>query len=312
LTSQELEKWGEIWMKGGLPAKYDEQAGVTQEILFPIFLGREMFDKEMFLPLSRHKSVQLEIEHAFTAAADGGFATGTLILDVKALITPNEALLNYLGTLSVRRLYTHTTVASGDKNFDMPGNAVIRAIGTYCYEAGVADDTNITKVVLQNRRNGQYLLEQGWDDFIHNTFVMVGGFLERFVVLFCQNNDTYKTRIGEILSVFTHCRLAVDTTNDAAVRSVVDAIAGDQVTIDAGNIDITAGSETITADATDRIVDLLVKGKYPSYFGLVPLFFPDEPSGYWDEGDKGNLRLIATQGNAGATAKVSVQELQRW
>ena len=309
LSSQELEKWYELFYGSALPAVYDEQADAVQEFVFPVWFGREQYDDEFFLRLEDHRNVELEIDYSPNIAADAGFATGTVTFDVKALVTPNSANLPYQGCMTIRRLKTATSAASGEVDADMPGSAVMRAIGVYVYEAGVADDTNVTKIVVRNRRDSSNLLEMGWDDFIHLNFVNWGGILERVITLFGQNNDTVNTRIGEILANFVAARVAVDTTNDVIIHDVVDAIAGDQLTLDCGSVKVTAGAETITAYATDHIIDCLVKGKFPSYFGIMPFRYPDDVSGYWDENAEGGLKVILTQGNAGATIKWSVQEV---
>jgi hypothetical protein len=309
LTPQELEKWGEVWLGKALPAVHDEQASVVQEMVFPIYFGRELFDREFFMPLSRHKKLELNIKHSFTAAADGGFATGTLTIDVKALITPEEQNLPYSGTLTVRRLYTHTSAASGEKAFEMPGKSVIRAIGLYCYEAGVADDTDISKVTVRNLRDTHNILEQGWDDFIHNSQLTLGGTLERNIVCLAQNDDVLYTRIGEITGVQVSDRRTALVASDIAYAAKVDAIAGDELTFDVVYIEAAAGTEEVAVYATDIIIDVCVKGKYPSYFGVVPFLFPDELSGYWNEEESGNLSVIATQGGADANVHVSLQEV---
>lgn len=312
VDSIELQKWMECFKGVPLTEVVDWQASKVNELVLPIWFGRQLYDPNYFYPLSRHTQSFLEIDHAFTAAADGGFATGTLKFDVKALITPKEEILSYEGTLALRNLYTHTSVASGDENFDMPGESILRGIGMYCYELAIAEDTDITKIVFKNRRDQQILAELGYDDFIHMTQEEFGGFCERHITDLAQNNDTVVTLMGEILSAIAKPRTAVDTTGDVLVSVIIDAISGDQLTYDVGSVDITAGAETITALASDQIIDCIVKAKFPSHFGALMFNKPDSRVGYWNERDDGNIRLIATQGGAGATVKVSVQELQDW
>ncbi len=312
LSSQEIEKWMETEFGKEAVTVYDEQAAAVQEYTFVVWFGRKVYDAEYFLPLSRHKRVELEIVYSPNIAADGGFATGTVTIDVQALITPQETDLTYLGTLAIRRIYADTTVASGEVNYDVPDEAVLRKIGVYVYEAGIADNVDVTRIIAKDKALGNPLLDMGWDDFLAYNQVMFGGTLERLITMFGQNNDTVHTRLGEILYQRVHNRLIADLTDDSFQRAVMDDISGDLLRLDYADVDVTAGAEVITAGAVDAILDLIVKGKFPSYFGFIPFIYPDNEGGWLDVKAVGGHRVTLTNGAAGGTVRLAIQEVMRF
>ena len=101
-----------------------------------------------------------------------------------------------------------------------------------------------------------------------------------------------------------------DATNDEFNGVFVDGIAGDTLTFDAFNIDVTAGSETVTALTADEAIFASAWGKSPSYFGFIPFVGEDNPKGWLDTSLFGKPTVIHTNGNAAGAAYVSIQEVR--
>jgi len=312
LYPTEHEKWYETLFGKALQAVQTEVASGVQEMVFPIIFGKKLYDPKHWLPLSRFKDVSIEVKYSPSISADGGFATGTMTFDLMLLMSLEEAGLGYEGTLVTRRIKSYTTAASGEEEIELPDNAIIRAIGNYVYEAGVADGTDVTKVELEDKATGVSLFEADWDDFIHLNRELFGSMIRHSWHAFLQDNDTLDTRIGEILEYALSVNETPDPTADTFLVDMVDAISGDRLTFACAQADITAGAEDLTAYATDHDVYVTVKGKSPSYFGLIPFTYQDDPSGWLNTGQYGKLTVIHTQGGAGGNAYVSIQEYRRY
>lgn len=307
-----IEKLHETFFGVPLHTVEDEGAAAVQSGVFPILFGRSLIDVNFGVPLERFNDVKLEVTYSPTISATAGFATGTTIFDVLAAITLPEHVRDLYGTMVTREIRQHTTVASGDETVEIPQRWPIRFVGVYCYEAGIADNVDITRVALSVDNGSWYLFNGGFDDFVNANRYRFGSIVRHACKLFVQNNDVWNCRISDIRRYGIECTTAVDTTGDVLIVPIADAIAGDQLTLDVGNVDVTAGSETITADATDRAVYAWAEGYAPSAFGVVPFVNPDEPSGYLPSTDFGKLDMVLTQGAAGGDARVIVQEIQQF
>ena len=307
---KDFEKWFETLNGEGMQIVENQGADAVQEAVFPIMFGREIYDPEMFLPLSHWDDVKLELEFSPTIAADSGFATGTVTFDVMLLMTMEDANLPYQGTLITRTMKEHTTVVSGVEEFELPGDSLIRMIGNYVYEAGIADGVDVTKIELKDKSSGNSLFVADWAEFIAFNRQLFGADITHYAELFLTDNEVWASRIGEILNLSVEMEETVDTTNDEVDFVNVDAIAGDTLTFDVFNVDITAASETMTASSTDRAIRVAATGKSPSCFGLIPFNYVDTPDNYLRTSDWGRLIIEYTQGGAGGQLYTTIQEFE--
>jgi hypothetical protein len=312
LHPTEVEKWFETLFKASPPMVQTEIASGVQEYVYPLYFGRSLYDREYFLPLDRFKNVDVELDFSPAIAADGGFATGSVTLDLMALITPHKEVLPYRGTLSTRRIREFTSVAAGEETVPMPDNALLRAVGVYAYEEAVADGVDLTRVRFEDEPEAKPYLDADWEDFINLNYAQFGCKIAHEWRIFAQNDDLLLTRIGEILWFDVIPFETSDVTADTFLISTFDAITGDQLTLDASIADVTAGAETHIARAADDDYYVRVGGKSPTYFGLWPHMYPDEEGGYLDVKKEGGVNCVLTQGGAGATVRVSIQELKKY
>jgi len=312
LYPSEHEKWYEALTKQELPMVEDQQAAAVQEIVLPIMFGRRLFDPNLWLPLGKFKDVTLEVEYSPNIAADGGFATGTFTTDILLLTTPEDSQLSYNGTLVKRRIRSFTSALSGEEEIELPGNSIIRAVGVYAYEAGIADGTDITDIDFEDKSSGKSYFAAGWDDFIHYNQQLFGCEINHHAVLLLANDEVWNSRIGEVLNYSVEEFDTPDPATDNWNIARVDAITGDELTFALANADITAASEILTDQTADVTLKVTVTGKSPSYFGLIPFNHEDQPSAWLDTGGLGKPTVILTQGGAGASIYVSVQEYKRF
>ncbi len=311
LQPREIEKWYECLKGKGLDMLETDALSTDQYVVLPVLFGRDTFDPQYFLPLGRIRNPRLEIQYSPNIAADGGFTTGTVDIDVVGLWSPPSDNLTYGGTLITRTIKNFTSIASGDEATNIDIMDPIRAVGIYAYEAGIEDGVDITRVTLE-ANNGEYnLLSVDWDNFLQMNRHLFGARIVHNFRTLVQNNDTMNVR----LSAIKQWSLALLETPSVAADTFlvyrIDAIAGDLLTFAGAEADITAGAETFTDHATDNPIYLSVEGETPSYFGLIPYFQNDEGAGYLNPALFDKLRLLLSQGAAGAAVRISLQYLKQ-
>lgn len=311
LQPREIEKWYECLNGKGLDMFETDALSVDQYVIFPVQFGRDTFDPQYFLPLARIRNPRLEVAYSPNIAADGGFTTGTVDIDVVGLWSPPSDNLTYGGTLITRTIKSFTSVASGDEATNIDIMDPIRAVGVYVYEAGIADGVDVTAIELE-ANNGEYnLLSLDWDNFIQLNRHLFGARIVHNFRTLVQNNDTMNVRLSGIKQWSLALLETPSVAADTFLVYRIDAIAGDQVTFAGAEADITAGAETFTDHATDNPIYLSVEGDSPSYFGLIPYFHNDEGTGYLNPALFDKLRLLLSQGAAGAAVRISLQYLKQ-
>lgn len=312
LYPEELEKIHEAFQGQPLPMIEDQQASAVQEFVLPIMFGKHLLDTNYFLRLSKFQDIELQVSYSPSIAADSGFATGTVTFDVLLVITPEDAMLSYEGTLVTRRIRSYTTAASGIEELELPGESIIRWIGNYVYEAGVADGTNVTAIELEDKSTGKAIFTADWLEALDLNRLLFGADIRHQATLLLANDETWASRIGEVEGLNVEIEESADASNDEYDGAFVDGIAGDTLTFDAYNLKVTAGSETITAQSSDVTLRVQVWGKSPSYFAVIPFMYEDNRNGWLDTSQYGKLVVKQTNGNAGATAYLSIQEVRRY
>lgn len=310
LEPTEIEKWYETIVGKALQGKQSEAANAVQHVTFPIMFGRWLYDPEYFLPLEKFKDVKLEITFSPSIAADGGFATGTTTFDLMLLTSFSEPGVSYKATLKHRQIKAFTSVASGDEEVELPDDIDIRNIGIYAYETAVADGTDITKVVLEDKASGEKLYDADWPNLIDISRELHGADIVHNIELFALDNDTIATRLGEIQGWSVHGTIPDVDATDIFYLTKFDAIAGDRLTLCYMKGTIVAAGESLATQAIDGQIFVQVWGKSPSYFGVIPYDYADVPGSYLDTAKYGKPTVILTQGGADAAVKVSVQEVK--
>lgn len=312
LQPVEIEKYWETLMGQPLQMRQTEAASGVQMVCLPVMFGRMVEDKSLFLPLGNLKNPRLEVVYSPSIAADGGFATGTVSIDVTALWSPEQDKLNYGGTLVTRTIKAFTSVASGDDTTDIDIQDPIRLVAIYAYESATEDGTDVTRVRLE-ANSGEYDVWQGdWQNLLDYNRSMFWANIRHTARLLNTDAETWLSRLGNIKHYNIEPLYTPSTANDTFSVFVVSAIAGDRLTFKISDVDVTAGSET-HADATaDYALYVSAEGDSPSYFGCIPFFAYDEPQYYLNPKAYDKLRLILTQGGAGATVRNSIQFLKRY
>jgi len=307
MTPKEIERWALLETGKPIMQERNEAGSAVQMAIYPIYFGRDEFDPEFWLPCDRFTDLELRIKYSPDIGATD-FATGTTTITVLALMTMGGDPGPYAGTLKTSTIYSFTSAASGDETIDLPQSHPYRRLLVYAHEAGVADGSNITNVKFSLNNDEQIPFNLKWDDLQQwNQLLFNIDFEERWH-LFRSDTDTVTTYVGRIVGYSLEVNEDVDLTNDTFILDRIDTITGDQLTINSSEVDVTAGSEDITAYTTDHDMFLTVKGLGLPYATVLPFdLFGDEES--FDPGAYDQVQLILTNGNAGATVKVSLQEI---
>jgi len=281
----------------GVEETWDEQGGNTQEAAFPIFFGRDWFDDAFYLDLARFNDVELQIKYSPTIAATA-FATGTFTTTVLGLMTLEGSPGAYEGTLVSRIIENFTTAASGDKVIKPPQRWPWRALIVRCYEAGVADGTDLTAVEFSLNNGQRVPLELSWNELHALNHSLRPVYAKREGVLLRQDSDTPNVLLSNIKHVSV-------VPGVAARAASISGISGDQLTLNLYDL------ATPTAIATDEAVRIEVTGEGLPFAVFVPLNVKDEPP-YFDSDRWDEIELTLTQGAAGGDVDILLQEVQRF
>lgn len=308
LTAQEIKRWT-LWSTGyNIPQIRNERASAVQEMVFPIFFGRSSYDPNFYLRCAALSDLELKVTYSPTIAATS-FATGTTTIGVFAVMSMGNQPGEYLGTFTHKTLRSFTSAASGDEQTLIPRGNLLRQLMTYAYETGTEPAANITNVKFDLNNDEQVRVNIGWNELQEiNT---VDNWIEHIenILAFTVDNDTIGTDVSRIAHISAHLQSSMSDAADTFELGRVDAISGDQITIDQQAADITAGAETFVTDATGRNHMLSVRGIGLSHAVVIDFSKAGEQD-LLNTASFDQVRLTLTQGNAGAAVRISTQEVR--
>ena len=309
LTPAEIRRWALLDYGKPILEKVDEAASAVQGAIYPLLFGFDEWDEEYWLPCSRFSDLELRIKYSPTISATK-WTSGTVTITVLAFMTMGGDPGPYQGTLRKTTIYDWTTAASGDEVIDLPRRLLYSRGLLYCYEAGVEDGVDITKVKFSLNNDERIPFNLSWEDLANLNQLLYDLHPKRVMKLFRTDNDDVYTKIARIQAVRVMPFASADIANDQLFYAHADAIAGDKVTLECLVADLTAGAEDLTADTTDREIYLEVEGKgLPS--ALVIPFTELNGGVFFDPTQFDMVQLVVTQGGAGGDAKLSLEEILR-
>lgn len=288
----------------------DEQGGNTQEAHYPVLFGSTWFDPNHWLPLTAFDDIELQIAYSPSIAATS-FATGTFDHEVLGLMTMEGNPGDYQGTYRTRIVKNFTSAASGDEVTKLPVGERWKYLLVRCYEAGVADGTDLTDVKFEVNDGERVYLDMKWDALVNLNQTLHPIELNRKIIIDQTDADTTNVDQSRILSV--QCNDLV-----ADVLTTITAITGDQLTIQMTDQSSQAvnegGTATYTihaAESADNAVQLLVSSEQIPFSVFVPLdgLLTGElfDSSQWD-----NVKLTLTNGAAGGDTDIVLTEVPKY
>jgi len=282
------------------PHEIIESGGSVQKEHFIIPFGRFIGDPLLYLDPTRFSNPQLKLTHSLTISATAGFATGTgkitVIADVFAEKPPASA-----GFLMAKDIYDWTTAASGDETIDLPVDYPYRLLLIRAYESGVSISSSITKVKMSVDEDRFIPFDLYTDDLIYLNEQLFGWATIK-QTLFRTDADTPETFIAVPREFIVNCRQDLDLAS-------IDAITADQVTLQVLEFTTTP---TIAKSTTDVVIDLITRGVGPH--NVLAYAFGDlnDKESWFPAQLYKSIKLKVTQGNAGATASVILQQLRTY
>lgn len=307
---KEIEKYHESVLQHTLEINQVEAAAGVQQGVFPILFGREVYDPEIWLPLQSFGAVFLEVDYSPTISATVGFATGTTTIDLVQVMTPADQALTYRGTLVTVRRKEITTAASGQDITEIIRRFPIRLIGLYCWESATEDGVDVTRVELLANSGVKTLYAADWPEALSGNRELFGmGFVRHQMRLLSKDAEVIDTRIGRISEQSALISETAEIGADTNLIFTTTTIAGDRLTITQSVVTETTTTTPEAADTVLRDVFLAVGTFGPSFYVVLPFHMPDVPESYLPATAYNKLEVYATQGGAGGTYGVTVQEL---
>ena len=280
------------------PATLTEAAGATQYESFIIPFGRKIGDEELWLDPTRYTNLQLKLTHSLTISATAGFATGTGKATVIAKLFEDKPA-SYRGHLMTKSIHSWTSAASGDETIDLPVDYPYRLALLRGYEHGVAMSSTFTNVKLSCDTDKFVPLDLTLLDLAHMNEALWGWF-EFGQELLETDNDTVRGHLAFIRDYAVSSRTDLDF-------ACADAVAGDQLTL---SVTKTTTSPSVAAETSDVALGLVTRGVGPENTLCIPFGTLDAIEEWFPASMYQSIKLKVTQGNAGATCSVVLQQLR--
>lgn len=294
------------------PGKMSEVPNDVQYQHFIIPFGRYPGDTEYGLDLARYNTVDVRITYnlaAVNAVGATGFVSGSAKITIACLRAREEGKPSVRGLISTRELKTFTTAASGEETVELPIGKRYVGLLVYCREDGVADNTDITKIKIDLDKGTRTYIEYDWDHLQELNAVQFKVDPKVRMIAYKSDTDTVDVETGSVLHYNLEVLTDVDLTNDTFTVINVDTISGDRLTINMSTCDVTAGSEDLTANTTDDEIYIEASGVGVGNAVYIPFHFKEDLSDAFDSSRYGEIDCVLTQGGAGGTCGVVLQEI---
>jgi hypothetical protein len=308
LTPQEIKRWT-LWDTGyNISQIRSELPNAVQEAVFPIRFGRADYDPNFYLDCKKFTDLELRVYYSPTIGATA-FATGTVTIGVFGLVSVGATPGQYLGTISTKTVRAFTSAASGDEPTLIPRGNLLHSLMVYAYEAAIEAQTDISRVKFDLNNDQIQMFNIAWNDLNdinkHDNWVC---HVENIRALLADTN-TLDTDVERITHVNSQEQFAIDDAGDEIYFRRPLSWVGDRVTFEGDEIDATAGSELIQADAVARNTMVSVEGEGLSH-AVVLDFAKAGESSLLNTSQFDQVRLITTQAGAGADVRISTKEIR--
>lgn len=246
------------------PDQWRNYASAVQYCMIPVYFGREMLDREMFLNSRDFSSLELQITNTGAAATFADLTVSVLAyyLEPEAQISPP------LGFLRTEEWRKYTTAQNATQYFDLPTELKMRRILLQMYPAvdanflattgmwNLADDLG-----LYLRTGGVELFRGGVDDLIRQSQYEYQKEVITSGRPYISADKGFDMGIGYVNGVS-----ASAGTASGAVATVIPTVEG-------GRTDFTQKAEAYTAD---QPIEMIAKGE--CYHNTLVVFDAHDPS----------------------------------
>lgn len=271
-----------------------ELGGGNQEESCLLLFGREMWDPDLYLDLSKFKNPQLKITTniaAVAVASATAFLSGSLKVTVDMYLI-EEGAAPAAGFMMAKNIYGFTSAASGDEHIDMPTDYPYVNLLVRAYAVGKDVDENISKLKI-NCDSGQFTpIDKRVFDLYMKEDQDIGPAEMRYY-LYRKNGET----------------ITYDLNHDPII-SLLPSVAGEMVGAAwswSGRSLIYLYSNEGAAITTEELIQLIVKGSCPHATANVAFGKRIDPATYFDATKFGDIDLVLTQAYASAVSVVLEQ-----
>jgi len=279
---------------GRLPYhRHQEQGGMGQNWCVSLHFGRDVVDQEYILDPTRFRNPQIRVDWNLAnvaAVGAGGYATNSANLSVWAKVMEEGA--TPIGYLMTKELKEFVTVGAGQDITYLPTDFDIRKLFVRTYLKGGAMETALTNFKLSQDEDKWIPVDLDTNDL---KALMLDWFTE---VEFNLRNQADDNEQREHYQDAGARGMAVGGEDDDIVG--ISGFANNIYTLHAVT-DAGAGDTDVRHWVSSR-------GVYPMSTFCYPFGQQDDPNDWLEVARIGNLRLILTQGAAGYTTQIVVQQ----
>ena len=292
--AQALAYW---WTKRYPYKAWQSYGGATQEDAFPIYFGRHLWDPQFGVHPPNFRNLQLKVTWdlaSVNAVGATGFSTGTGRMTVIARVmegldTPPAQYFIH------KNQYSFTSAASGDERIDLPNDYPWVGLMVRAWESGVGINSSITNAKLSLDQDKYVPFDMGLA-YQEEILEEVYGLISHGIRAYEKDNGTVQVW----LAMQERANVNVETNRYyAGLKDLVN-----------GQMTVVISDSGGAAVATDQMLQIQVQGQLPWNTVWFPFGIKENPETYLQAQEHTSLRLILTQGNAGAEVDVVLSQLK--
>lgn len=308
LTGHQARLWSHIHL-GRRPFYIrDESPDVVQQAHIVIPFGCGPYDLNHYLDCGAFTDLELRIRYSPDIGATD-FLTGTGYYTVYADMWLQGAPGPFGGYLRNTEQKFFTTAASGDEEIELPIRWPVLGVGIFCYEGGVAPEANITDVELNAEDGGLILVRGAFDDLQTRMHELLKVDPTEWGIVFKSDTDTIESRLGDAAVIMKDRIQSLTIGVTDQIHDIFSGYNAAQAVLQTLERDA-ASAAADAAGVTDGQVKWIGVPEHGLGCMLVlPFGYQDCPDCALDAPSFTRLKLILTQGNAGAECRVSLLQL---
>ena len=270
----------------------------SQEESCLLCFGREMWDPDLYLDLSRFKNPQLKITTniaAVAAASATAFLSGSLKVTIDMYLI-EEGANPAAGFMMAKNVYSFTSAASGDEHIDLPTDYPYVNLLVRAYAAGKDVDENISKLKI-NCDSGKFTPIDKYVKDLYKIEEEDIGPAELHYYLFRKNGET----------------ITYDLNHDPII-SLLPSVAGEMCGAAwswSGRSLIYLCDNAGAAVTTEELIQVIIRGSCPHATINVPMGKRIDPNTYFDATAYGDIDLVLTQAYA-STVSIILEQLRAY
>lgn len=273
-----------------------EEGGLSQSCNIPLLFGRWLWDPQFALDPTRFRNLQLKVSWnlaAVRAVGATGFLTGNAQLSVIAKVmegleTPPAAFM------MSKNHYSWTTAASGDERIALPSDYPYALIMLRAWESGVSMTDSVTNLKLNIDFDKVIPIDMELGDIINRVEDHYGS-VDLPILFEGDSSENHELWMGDASDL-----QATAVEADRYVSLLLFSAGRYQLGI----------YNNLGAAQLAQTVNVRIVGQCPWNCVAIPVGIISDPATYLMAPEHGDIKLVVTQGNAGAEADLILTQLR--